>query len=431
MSTVRKQIMPFVNLTCIETDKFKTGTLSLNLLARLDKATAAKNALLPSVLRRGTAMYPDMTIISKKLQNLYGAHIEPAVRKKGEVQAFGFYADFIDDDFLPKGENVLESVAELLGEMLLEPVTRNGMLKNEFVDSEKKNLINEIRAGMNNKRVYAVNRLLASMCRDEAYGVNKLGTEESVEKITAQSLTKHYKEILKTSVIEIIYCGSAGYDRVEAALLKALSALPRQGAIVLPTTQPVLYPKKNEVRNVVERLDVSQGNLALGFRLGEAMQQPKAEELMVFNAVYGGSVTSRLFLNVREKLSLCYYASSALDRIKGIMYVSSGIEFEKYDEALDEILAQLAFIAAGDVEAWELESAIKMLITNLKMVTDGPDKLDDYYLGIAVQGVEVSPLDLAALVSGVKMEAVIETAKNVKLDTIYFLTAAGGDGDEA
>ena len=182
---IYKEIMPHINLTCVRTEKFKTGFLSINLITQLDRETAAKNALLPRVLRRGTSGHPDLESLSGTLDNLYGARIDPILRKKGENHCIGLYADFIDDDFVPKGENILEKTAALLGEVLLSPNTHGGRLLGDYVESEKQNLINEIRAGINDKRRYSVDRIIELMCRNEAYGTNRLGSESSARGITA------------------------------------------------------------------------------------------------------------------------------------------------------------------------------------------------------------------------------------------------------
>ena len=424
-SITRKQIMPFTNLTCVTTDKFKTGCLAISLVTRLDRGVASRNALLPKVLRSGTSSCPDMESIAAKLDNLYGARIETVVRKKGELHAVGFYSDFIDDDFVPAGTNILENVSSFMGEMLLSPNTRGGLLLGEYVEREKSNLIDEIRAGINDKRRYSIDRLLEVMCADEAYGVNQLGMESSVKSITASALTKHYKSLISSAVLEVFYCGSADFARVQAAVLNALSALPRSDTQQLPPTDIKLSAPETAV-NYKEELDVSQGKLAVGFRIGDYMKSPNYPALMVFNAVYGGCVTSKLFSNVREKLSLCYFASSAVEKHKGIMFVSSGIEFDKYDEARSEILAQLDAIKNGDIEPWELESAKRAVMTSVKTAMDSPSGLEGLYFDQAVANIKVNPDDLAALAALVTKEEIMKIADSVKLDTVYFLAGIGG-----
>ncbi len=426
---VRKQIMPDTYLTYVKTDKFKTCCLSFNLITKLDRDTAAKGALLPRVLLRGTSTYPDMESVNNHLDALYGARIIPMVRKKGEMHCIGFLASFIDDDFVPEGENILEKTTSLVGEMLLSPNTHGGLLVTKYVDSEKKNLIDDIRAGINDKRRYSIDRLFELMCRDEAFGINRLGRESSAETITAHSLTKHYRSILSSSRLEAFYCGAHDLQRVEAAVRSALSALPRSEPVLEVTTDVRLHSAGDNIRTFTDRMNVTQGKLSVGFRLGKTMLSPNYAALLVFNAVYGGSVTSKLFLNVREKLSLCYYASSLIEKHKGIMAVASGVEFDKFNEALDEIRAQLDAVKRGEISDWELLSAKRAVITSIKSTMDKPVGLEELFFDLAVASIKITPDEMAALTDGVTREEIMEIALGVEPDAVYYLTGASG-GEE-
>ena len=435
---IKKQLMPGTELTCVKTDKFKTCCLSVSLITKLDKDTAAKNALLPRVLLRGTATYPDMERIGNYLDALYGARIIPLVRKKGEKHCIGFLADFVDDDFVKPGENLLEKTSALLGELLLAPATHGGLLRAEYVDSEKKNLIDEIRAGINDKRSYSIDRLFELMCDREPFGINKLGDEKNTEAVTQSSLTKHYKNLISNSKIEIFYCGAHEPERVESALRSALEALPRSGHYDDIATDVRLEAVSREPRSFTDTFDVNQGKLSVGFRLGKTMLSPNYAALMVFNAAYGGSVTSKLFMNVREKLSLCYYASSLIEKHKGVMAVASGVEFSKFDDALREILAQLDAIRRGELSDWELTSAKRAVITSIKSTMDKPSGLEELYFDQAIASIKYTPDELAALCDGVTAKEIADIASGVEVDTIYTLTGNsntaesknGGTADE-
>ena len=417
----QKEIMRGVRLTCVTEYKFKTGCLSITLLTQLEKSTAAMNAVLPAVLRRGTARHPDMESIAAVLDELYGVRIEPVVRKKGEIQCIGFYSDFPDDAFIPSDGRVLEKTADLMGELFLSPATSGGRLRAEYVDGERENLINDIRAEVNDKRRYSIMRLSELMCRGERYGVSKLGSLSDAAKISVATLTKHYRKVIAESEIEIFYCGAAEPARVERALLSALAMLPRVEKSNPPVTE-VKYDVKNDAPKYFEdKLDVTQGKLAIGYRLGEMMKKPNYAVMMVMNAVFGGSVTSKLFLNVREKLSLCYFASSMIDRHKGIMMVSSGIEFSKYDQALSEIRAQLDKVRNGEIEDWELDSAKRAVVTSILTSMDEPGGLESLYLDRAISGVTIMPEGLAGLVDVVTKEEVMAAANSVKEEAVYFL----------
>ena len=411
----RKEIMQDVFLTYLPAQKFKTCLLSAHLVAPLRQETASYNALLPAVLRRGTMRCPDMESLSAAMDTLYGASIDYTVRKKGERQCIGFVANCIDDAYAPGGEKLLEGVARLLGELFLDPVTRNGRFLPEYVESEKQNLTDAIRAIRNDKRDWADVRLMQEMCAGEPYGVLRLGDEESVAKIDNQKLYRHYQNLLTTSRIEMFYCGSADEKRVENALLTAFAALGRGKVAELPPINRVAAPV--EPRYITEELDVQQGKLAMGWRC----ETDDVPAMIVVNLLFGGTSNAKLFMNVREKLSLCYYASSSYARSKGLMTVSSGIEVKDYDKAIHEILYQLELVKQGQWEDWELDGALATMRTSLEALPDSQGALENYYLGQIVTDAPDTPDQLWQEISAVTRERIMAAAKSTKLDTVYFL----------
>ncbi len=430
MEAVRRQLLPGVALTCLQTDKFKTGCLSVNLLTQLCRENAAKNALIPMVLRRGTSRLPDMEAISAELDMLYGARIEPLVRKVGEVQVIGFYADFADDKFLPQGSKQLEGVSKLVGEMLLSPLTRGGLLLPAYVDGEREKLLDMIRGRINEKRGYSIHRLIELMCFGEDYAVSSVGGEDEAENIGYQKLTKHYHQLLATSPVECFYCGSAEPDYVAGVMRETLLNVPRGEIDYEIGTDIRMNTLEAETRYFTDEMDVTQGKLAIGWRLGECMEEPDVPAIRVFNAVYGGAVTSRLFENVREKLSLCYFADSMTDVQKGVMIVSSGVEFEKFDEAKDEIFRQLDAVKNGEVTDKELEYAKRFTASSLRTVSDSPGALENFYLTQTLGGWDWSPEELAALCEYVTKEQVVAVAQSCCCDAVYFLRGLP-EGEEA
>lgn len=422
-----KDLMPGVHLTAVHTNKFKTCMLSVTLLTPMEAETASANALIPAVLRRGTERYPDMESLSAALDELYGGSIEPAVRKKGETQCIGFYGSFLDDAYTPGDTKILESAAALMGDLLLRPVQEGGGFRAAYVESERANLVDRIRAQMNEKRSYSILRLGQIMCANEPYGVDKLGDEERASALTAWGLWVRYQALLSESPLEIYYCGSAPIQRVEAALMQALRGLPRAEVLTEPDCGVQDGATYSEPQVETEVLDVTQGKLVLGFRTGGAcVWEESFPALQVFNAVYGGTPTSKLFLNVREKLSLCYFASSMLEKFKGIMLVSSGIEFDKYEAAKAEILAQLERCRQGEIEPWELEGGRRAVISALRTSLDSQSGLENFWLGQAVAGLTESPEEQAARVEAVTMDQIVSVANGLELDTIYFLKGREG-----
>ena len=423
---MRRELFPGVWLRAVHTNKFKSAYLSITLLVPLERETAGANALIPAVLRRGTAVHPDMESLSAALDELYGGAIEPMVRKKGESQCVGFVASFLDDAYTLGGEQVLESAAQLLGELLLDPYTQDGAFCPDYTDGEKANLLDRIRGQINDKRTYAVHRLTQIMCDQEAFGVDKLGDEAHVQAITPASLWERYQELLKTAAVEVYYCGSAQPERVEAALRSALVRLPVNGERIMPDCD-VRLSAGTQPRVTEEAMDVTQGKLAMGFRTGGlTCWEEEYPALVMCNAIFGGTTLSKLFMNVREKLSLCYYASSTLEKMKGLVLVSSGIEFDKYAQARDEILAQLDNIRQGKVEEWELEGARRTLIGGHLSTLDDQGRQEEFWLGQAAAGLDTTLEELAAAFETVTLEQVAAAARKLELDTIYFLKGKEG-----
>ena len=422
----RRELFPGVWLRAVHTNKFKSSYLSVTLLVPLDRRTAGANALIPEVLRRGTAIHPDMESLSAALDELYGGAIEPVVRKKGESQCVGFAASFLDDAYALKGEKILEPAADLLGEVLLKPYTEKGVFSSGYTDGEKANLIDRIRAQINDKRTYAVRRLTREMCKYEAFGADKLGDEESVSNLTPESLWEQYQKLLREARVEVYFCGSADPDRVAGALRSALSALPVNEDRVDPVCD-VRVTAGPEPIVVEEAMDVSQGKLALGFRTGgQTCWEEDYPALTMCNAIFGGTTLSKLFMNVREKLSLCYYASATLERMKGLVLVSSGIEFDKYETARNEILAQLEAVKRGEIEDWELEGSRRTLISACMTTLDEQSRQEEFWLGQAAAGLEESPEEFAARLEAVTREQVAVAAQKWELDTVYFLKGKEG-----
>ena len=430
MEYSRTEIRPGVWLTHLREDKFKTACFSVSLLSQLNRETASMNALIPFVLRRGTSAFPDMETLSTRMEELYGTVIEPIIRRIGEIQCCGFYASFPEDAFLPRGEGVLKDTLALTLDLLLSPVTRGGLLLPAYVESERDKLLDLISARMNNKRSYAVLRCIEEMCCCEDFAVSRYGDEESCRSINYKKLSRHYRTLLQTSPIELFYCGRASLREVKALLRDHLSTLPRGEIDTEIGTEIRMNALEAEPRSTVEEMDVAQANLVIGWRLGECMEDPDFAALYVFNDLFGGSPSSKLFLNVREKLSLCYYASSIIDIRKGLLLVSSGIQLSNLDAAKAEIFAQLDAVCRGDFSEDELQTAKAGVISDLRSIPDSQGALESFYLSQAVVGADYSPTDLAALVNEVTAAQVIAIAKSVECDQIYLLKQESDPEDE-
>ena len=413
----RTEILPGVYLTAVQSDKFKTGCFSLNLLRPMKKEEAAANALIPSVLLRGSETCPDIASISAKLDELYGASVGTLVRKKGEVQLVGFYCDYVQDEYVD--EPVFAPLMAFLAELLLNPRLENGAFPEAVVDSEKLNLENAMLSRINDKRTYAASQLIRTMCAGQPYGIPRIGEPEDLKNITAKSLYAHYRDLLATSRVELFYMGSLSPEAVTKVLQAALAELPRADVFVPGGTTPA--PQARPVQEKTERLDVTQGKLSLGFFTDITAKDPRYPALVLAATVFGGGATSKLFTNVREKMSLCYYASASFEKFKGVLSVSSGVEFSKLETAKTEILRQMEACKAGDITDDELESARGYLVSDLKIAMDSPGRLDDYYMGQILLEQDGTMQDLASAIARVTKQEAAEAIQALRLDTIYAL----------
>lgn len=413
----RTEILPGVYLTAVQSDKFKTGCFSLNLLRPMKKEEAAANALIPSVLLRGSETCPDIASISAKLDELYGASVGTLVRKKGEVQLVGFYCDYVQDEYVD--EPVFAPVMAFLAELLLHPRLENGAFPEAVVDSEKLNLENAMLSRINDKRTYAASQLIRTMCAGQPYGIPRIGEPDDLKNITAKSLYAHYRDLLATSRVELFYMGSLSPAAVTKVLQTVLAELPRAEVFVPVGTTPA--PQARPVQEKTERLDVTQGKLSLGFFTDITAKDPRYPALVLAATVFGGGATSKLFTNVREKMSLCYYASASFEKFKGVLSVSSGVEFSKLETAKTEILRQLEACKAGDITDDELESARGYLVSDLKIAMDSPGRLDDYYMGQILLEQDGTMEDLASAIARVTKQEAADAIQALRLDTIYAL----------
>jgi len=337
------------------------------------------------------------------------------VRRVGDYQTTGLTCSFMEDRFALPGDSILSPMADFLRELLLEPVLENGIFRQDYVEGEKRNLIAAIAAQKNDKRIHAGNRHLEQMCGSDSYGIPRLGEIPEVEAITAQSLFDHYQIILKTSPMEIFYVGSFPAEQV-AELLKPLCIT--EDPISLPP-QSILKPA--EPGEHQEQMDITQGRLCMGFTTPVTTRDPGFAAMQVMNAVFGGGMTGKLFMQVREKLSLCYDIGSSYYGSKGVITVAAGIEFAQKDLTQTEILAQLEACREGLITEEELVSAKQGIISQLQATHDSPGAIESYYATAALNGLSMTPEEYVRAVEQVKLSDVVAAAKTVKLHTVYFL----------
>jgi len=411
------QLSEGVTLRCCRDTRFKQGCLSFQLVRPMAASENAMNALLPSVLLRGTKKHGDLRAITQRLDELYGASVSAVVRRVGDYQTTGLYCGFMDDRFALPGDQVLEPILAFLEELLLDsPVEAGGFLAS-FVDSEKKNLIATIESELNDKRAYAMGKLLKTMCRMDTFGLPRLGETEQVAAIGAAALYDHYRRILRESPIEIFYVGSAEGERVCSLLRPLLSRIDRNYVNLKPQTGF----HSCDGTDLTETMEVSQGKLCMGFVSPITNRTPEFPAMQMFNTIFGSGMTSKLFMNIREKMSLCYSIGSGYYGTKGIVTVSAGIDFDKEVLTRQEVLRQLKACQDGDISEEEMTAARQAILSSLRATHDSPGAIEGYYATAALSGMKMTPAQYMAAIESVTKEQVVAAANSLQLHTTYFL----------
>ena len=410
-------IVPGVTLRCFQDTRFKQGRLTVQLVRPMKKEEAAMNALLPTVLLRGTKKYPDIRAITTRLDDLYGATAGDLVRRIGDYQTTGFSCGFIEDRFALEGDRVLAPVVALLRELLLEPVTENGSFCQEFVRSEQKNLIADMDSQKNDKAAYAAAQLLKTMCRGDSFRIPRLGEREEAAAITAEGLYRHYQNLLRESPVEIFYVGSAQPQQVAGLLLPIFRDMDRcYGS--LPAQTPFCDCGEAHSR---EEMDIAQSRLCMGFTTDVTNQSRDFAATQVLNTIFGAGMTSKLFMNVREKMSLCYSIGSGYYGSKGIITVSAGIDADKEETVRQEILRQLRACQTGDISQGELQSAKEAVLSGLRGVLDAPGSIEGFFATAALSGLSMDLPEYRRAVAEVTAEAVTAAANRVSYHSDFFL----------
>lgn len=411
------QLMPGVTLRFVEADKFKQGCLSVQFLRPMRKEEASINALIPSILLRGTVRRPNLRAITQHLDDLYGASVGEMVRRVGDYQTVGLYFSFIEDRFALAGDKVLEPILDFAKELLLEPLLVDGGFHPEFVASEKRNLIANIESQLNDKRAYAAAQLMKKMCSADTFGIPRLGTKEDVQAIEPVLAYEHYRRVLRESPVEIFYVGSAPFRVIANKAQQIFSSLDRS-LITLPEHTAFCDGGGGDY---VETMDISQGKLCMGFTTTVTKAQDEFAAMQVFNALFGSGMTSKLFNQVREKMSLCYSIGSAYYGGKGILTVSAGIDTDKCDLVKQEILHQFQLCCEGVITEAELTAAKESILSALRGVYDSPSAIESYEFVMAVGDAPLTTEEYRKRVQLVDLPQVVAVAKTLKLHTTYFL----------
>ena len=409
----------------VNSDRFKTNIMSVHIVLPLESDMEA-NALLCYMLRRRCAKYPSMTFLNRRLAELYGASLACGISKNGDSQDICFRIVSVSDRFALSDEAISKSCTELLLDVLFDPKLEDGNFCEEDIELEKRLLIEKIEGEFSEKRVYAKDRLIEEMFKGSAYGKGRFGDKEEIKNVTNERLLKAWKSYLENAIIQFNFVGETD-ESVKKLLKDKFASIDRSNVVKIETE---FKAKADEVRKIDEKLAVKQGKLVMGMRTGLESEDENFFPARVMTDMFGGGPYSKLFMNVREKMSLCYYCSARFSKDKGIIVVQSGIEDENEKKATDAILAELDNMKNGNFTAEEIENSKKGLTDAFLSVGDTPESIDAWIGARVLEDDIILPQEYAEKINLVTAEEIKEAAEKVTLDTVYMLSGDGSVSEE-
>lgn len=417
---ITKNLGDAITFHYLPTDLFTTDYFSVHFIVPLCEDAVAGYTLLTKLFKRGCRAFPSQGAFAKRLEELYASSLSISASKQGECQMISLGMEFLASRFVFDNANVAEDACALLEMVLCDPYLENGFFSPEWVEREKTALKDQLRATLNDKRVYAMKRCREVMCEGEAYSLALEGTEERIDALTPNVLFGLYQRMLKEAQVEIFYIGRETETVAEERARKLAASFGKRTPKFCTT---IFTPTATTVKRVTESVDALQGKLAMGFRTGitEDASTKQKDALLLFNILYGTSPISKLFMNVREKLSLCYYCSSVNDNQKGVMFVQSGVENEKAEKAEAEILLQLKEIQSGNIKDGEMIAAKQAFRDLTRSVADSPYTLEQWYLKRLLLKDYRTPKEMSDAIDVLTVEDVASAARAITLDTVFFL----------
>ncbi|WP_341519158.1 EF-P 5-aminopentanol modification-associated protein YfmF [Bacillus paramobilis] len=406
----------------IPTDKYKTNTFVFRLKAPLNEETVTERALLPYVLQSATEKLPSVIRLRQYLEELYGSSLAVDVSKKGEDHIISIYVDIANEVYLHDAPPLFEKALSMLSDIVLHPaIEGNGFLPS-IVESEKRALLQRIEATYDDKMRYANERLIEEMCKVEPYRLSANGKKESVSSITSESLYQYYQKVLAEDEMDLYIIGDISKNAVDLVnKYFSISARPARERNVL------LHKRNNEEKEVVEKQELKQSKLHIGYRTFITYKDEDYFALQLFNGLFGGFSHSKLFVNVREKNSLAYYAASRFESHKGLLFVMSGIEAKNYEKAVEIIKEQMLAMQNGDFSEEEMHQTKSVIQNQILEAIDTPRGfVEMLYHGIISERTRPVEEWLTGIESVTK-EEIVKVAKNIELDTIYFLHGTEGE----
>ena len=422
MNYSKTEIKKGITIHNIKTNKFKTNLFAVFLATPLSRENVTKNALITAILRRGTQNIKSQDLISKKLEEMYGASFDCGIEKTGDNHIMKFYLEAINESFLPEKEELTKKCIEILFDIIFNPLIENNGFKEEYVQSEKEKLKQIIESKIDNKRVYSFERCIEEMFKNEPYGLYKYGYIEDLDKITAQDLYEYYKKIISKCKIDIFVSGEIENDNINLLIKnnEEIKKLTEREPIYIVNKEKSEVADKGEENVVEEHMQVGQGNLVIG--LNANSQKDGAKYITsVYNAILGGGANSKLFQNVREKNSLAYTAGSTFRRQKSAIFIRCGIEIANYEKALSTIKEQIEDMKNGNFTDEDINNSKELIVASINSITSEQDSEITYYYGQELSDTFTSLEKYVDKIKRVSKQDILEVAKDIWINTIYFL----------
>lgn len=413
-----------MNVHILPTEKFKTTTIVTMIEQALSEEHVTKTALLAMVMKRASARFPETKLLRAHLDFLYGAIFDIDVMKKGERQILQIYMEVPNEKYLSKEDSLLEQAIEFVGDMLVRPFVKDDAFSEKYMTQEKETLRKRMESLIDDKMKYANQRVTEEMCKGEPFSLLVQGRIEDLPKITNKELYQYYKELTTTNPINVFVVGDVQKQDVEEAIAKHIPLERAQAKELSVGSTSKEVPAEREV---IDRLDVNQAKLNIGCRTQITYKDDDYPTLLLFNGILGGFPHSKLFVNVREKESLAYYAVSRLESHKGILMIMSGIDVSKYQHAVEIIKQQLDLMRSGTITDEEISQTRATLSNQFRELLDSARGMIDFTYNGVISGRPRKLEELLAAIDQATIEDIKQVANKVKIDTIYLLRDKKGE----
>lgn len=406
-----------VTLSLIKNPKFKSNLISIYFARNLKREEVTKISLLCNMMSIACEKYPTMKEMSIKMDELYGLSMNMGVSKHGEKSLTFFKFLSVSDDYLD--EPIFEDVIDFINEIVNKPMIVDGEFNPSMIEIEKNALKDDIESKINDKKSYALLRCIEEMCKGERYAIDQTGYVEDLDSITAKDIADTYFDFISTSNIYIGVEGDFDKDRV-LEICKDKFRFNRGNIETIMRED--IFKKPERVTCITEIIGTNQGKLVIGYRTGvDYKDYKKYYSLMVANSIFGGGSHSKLFKNVREKESMCYYAHSTLEKSKGLMLVSAGIEVDLYEKALKLIREELEDVRNGNFSNKDIENAKKSIINGFRASYDSISGESDFTYNQFISKTSLKFEDVMNYILIVTREDIVDAMKNIIEDTVYYI----------